>query len=84
MTQEALMGCTVAGTYAEISVSKALSSNYAPVYVECPSDLQWLRPAIGLNPKEANWVSGRKHVVGGALSTYLKHWNWKTLTSPHT
>lgn len=63
---------TVAGTYATVSVSKALSSSYAPIRVECPSDIEWLRPAIGLNPKEANWVAGRKPVVADALSAYLK------------
>ena len=46
--------------------------SYAPYYVECPSDVQFLRPAIGLHPDEAAWVHGRKRVVLKSLSDYLR------------
>lgn len=47
------------------------ANSYAPAYFACPSDIQWNRPAIGLNPAEAEWVQGRKEVVATALSEYL-------------
>ena len=47
-------------------------TSYAPIYVECPTDVQWIRPPTRLNPKEAEWVRGRKRVVADALDTYLE------------
>ena len=49
--------------------------SYAPTFVKCPTNFSWIRPATGLSPQEANWVSGRKAVVADALATYLGHLN---------
>ena len=49
----------------------APASWYAPTYVECPTDVQWVRPAKGLSSKEVEWVSMRQRVVLGALESYL-------------
>ena len=48
-----------------------VSASYAPVHVPCPTDIQWIRPATGLAPVEADWVYGRKKVVTEALEGYL-------------
>jgi len=45
---------------------------YVPVRVKCPEDVQWRRPAEGIEPSEADWVHGRKPVVVEALSSYLE------------
>jgi hypothetical protein len=44
---------------------------YAPTHAHCPSDVEWIRPAHGLNPSEAKWVHGRKAVVLDNLAEYL-------------
>ena len=49
-----------------------LSRSYAPVIVDCPSDVQWVRPAKGLNPYEAEWVRKRKLVVLEEFALYLE------------
>ena len=54
------------------SIEEAFATSYAPVYVDCPADIEWIRPAVGLNPKEANWVQGRKPIVLAALEGYLE------------
>ena len=55
------------------NISEALSQSYAPVYVKCPNNQEWIRPASsGLSPHEAKWVRGRKAVVADALSSYLE------------
>ena len=56
-------------------MQKALAASYAPVKVDCPSDVQWIRPANGLSPDEAEWVFGRKQVVSTALAAYLDRLN---------
>ncbi|KUJ11335.1 FabD/lysophospholipase-like protein [Mollisia scopiformis] len=56
---------------ANISLPEALAESYAPIRVECPSDIQWVRPATGLDPAEAEWVHNRKRVVLDALEKYL-------------
>jgi lysophospholipase len=48
------------------------AESYAPAYVQCPSNIQWIRPANGLSQAEAEWVRGRKKVVGTALGEYLQ------------
>ena len=49
-----------------------LSKSYAPVYVDCPTDFEFVRPASqGLNPVEARWLHKRKQVVTYALADYL-------------
>ncbi|KAI9852074.1 MAG: hypothetical protein M1838_001871 [Thelocarpon superellum] len=48
-----------------------LATSYAPIRVQCPTDVQWIRPATGLAQVEANWVHGRKKVVAEALEGYL-------------
>ncbi|OJJ42302.1 hypothetical protein ASPZODRAFT_125778 [Penicilliopsis zonata CBS 506.65] len=57
---------------AALSAAQELPQGYAPIPVPCPTDLQWVRPAVGLNPAEADWVQGRKPVVLEALRTYLE------------
>ncbi len=54
------------------AVEQALLQSYAPIYVDCPSDIQWVRPAKGLSDAEAEWVLGRKPVVLDALEDYLR------------
>lgn len=55
-------------------VAQNLSESYAPVYVECPNDVIFNRPASeGLNPDEETWFYNRKKVVAGALSNYLSN-----------
>ena len=46
-------------------------SSYAPIYVQCPQDTQFVRPADGLNAGEAAWIHGRKHIILDALTEYL-------------
>jgi lysophospholipase len=48
-----------------------LSASYAPITVDCPSHIQWVRPANGIGDAEAEWVSNRKIVVLDALEDYL-------------
>ncbi|PMD48090.1 FabD/lysophospholipase-like protein [Hyaloscypha variabilis F] len=55
----------------ESSIDQALSANYAPITVECPTNIQWVRPANGLSKEEVEWVSKRKVVVFDALHDYL-------------
>jgi lysophospholipase len=57
-----------------VTESSALNfSSYAPVFVDCPEDQQWIRPASnGLSQAEASWVHGRKKVVLDALGLYLQ------------
>lgn len=59
------------GARGDPSISEALSQSYAPVNVKCPKDVRWFRPAVGLDPREADWVQGRKPVVLDALASYL-------------
>ena len=50
----------------------AQQNGYAPVYVDCPSDISLVRPASdGLSTQEAAWTHKRKAVVTSALSDYL-------------
>jgi lysophospholipase len=44
---------------------------YAPTYVTCPDNVEWVRPAKGLNPSEAAWIQGRKAVVFESFGQYL-------------
>jgi lysophospholipase len=53
-------------------VKPPYAESYAPAYVQCPSGIQWIRPADGLSQAEANWVQGRKQVVSSALEDYLE------------
>lgn len=53
------------------SIEESLSASYAPFYVDCPKDIELVRPAKCLNPSEAEWVHKRKRVVHGALKDYL-------------
>jgi lysophospholipase len=39
--------------------------------VECPSDIEWVRPAQGLGDAETQWVSQRQVIVLEALGGYL-------------
>ena len=52
-------------------VEQALASSYAPVYVDCPPNVQWIRPPSGLSAAERDWVFARKRVVLDALESYL-------------
>jgi lysophospholipase len=56
----------------ELSTQQNFSASYAPVYVGCPSNVEWNRPANGLSAAEANWVAGRKKVALDALNGYLE------------
>jgi lysophospholipase len=58
--------------YNATAVEQQLAHSYAPVTVDCPCDVEWIRPATGLNPKEAEWVANRKKVVAFALGDYLE------------
>ena len=50
----------------------AQQNGYAPIYVDCPSDISFVRPASdGLSTQEAAWTDKRKAVVTSALSDYL-------------
>lgn len=57
-----------------ISTTGAVSTaaSYAPTTIACPEDVQWIRPAIGLAPQEAEYVYGRKTKVLYALEEYLE------------
>ncbi|KAI9813255.1 MAG: hypothetical protein M1827_004197 [Pycnora praestabilis] len=57
------------------SIQESLSQSYAPVFVGCPADMQWIRPPTGLNQLEAEWVQARKRVVTCALNEYLEQLN---------
>ena len=58
--------------YATLAAAQNLSESYAPIYVDCPSDTQFVRPASdGLNPKEEQWLHDRKKVVASTLPRYL-------------
>lgn len=53
--------------------SPDLSKSYAPIYVDCPPNINWIRSSsIGLSLDEALWVQGRKQVVLDAFSSYLE------------
>ena len=53
-------------------LAQNLSKSYAPVYVDCPSDINFIRPASqGLNPMEAQWLYNRIRVATYALADYL-------------
>ena len=54
------------------SIDQALSASYAPITVDCPSNIEWVRPATGVSDAEAEWVAKRKVVVLGALKDYLE------------
>ena len=63
----AVAGFLHLGTYAQ-----DLSKSYAPVYVDCPSGFEFVRPASqGLSPVEARWLHNRKRIVTYALADYL-------------
>ena len=50
----------------------AQQDGYAPIRVDCPSDISLVRPASnGLSTREAAWTDKRKAVVTSALSDYL-------------
>ena len=61
---------------AALVAAQNLSESYAPVYVECPSNSHFIRPASeGLNPEEEQWLHNRKKAVAGALPRYLSRAN---------
>lgn len=71
-------------TAAAAALAQNLSESYAPVYVDCPKDVIFNRPASeGLNPDEETWFHNRKEVVAGALSNYLSHANLKDFDIDH-
>lgn len=63
----------IVNTNYSLGLVYALSHNstYSPRRISCPNGIQWIRPAVGLNPKEAEWVHNRKTVVTNALEDYL-------------
>ena len=62
------MAATQAGSHFE----RSTSNSYAPQHVECPRDVEWIRPPLGLSRAEASWVHSRKRVVAKALGSYLQ------------
>ena len=57
---------------ASLVFGQNLSESYAPIYVDCPTDVTFVRPASdGINPDEDIWMQGRKRVIAGALGQYL-------------
>lgn len=64
------------------SLQQAFNENYAPVTIPCPKDMQWIRPANGLNKAEAEWVLGRKRNVLYALEEYLERLQIEGLDIP--
>jgi lysophospholipase len=68
-------GLAVSGIEETTSINPSTyqPTSYAPIYVECPAGVEWIRHPKGLNPKEAEWVDCRKRVVADALDTYLGH-----------
>ncbi|KAK6371419.1 Lysophospholipase 1 [Exophiala oligosperma] len=65
-------------------IAQNLSESYAPVYVNCPHNTTFTRPASeGLNPDEQTWVHNRKRVVAGALSKYLSNANMSDFDIDH-
>src|ERR1700742_2732585 len=55
---------TTLGGFVHQSLGQAsYARGYAPAYVQCPANIQWIRPAIGLSQPESEWVQGRKKVV---------------------
>lgn len=52
------------------------SGSYIPSYVQCPSNMTFVRPASsGLSSREEAWLRTRKTVVTDALQTYLNNVN---------
>jgi len=79
-----LIVCTLA-TFAHStnsSIEQSLATSYAPITVPCPCDIQWIRPATGLNQLEADWVYGRKQNVLYALEEYLERLQIEDLNVP--
>lgn len=62
----------VALAYEDPPVESQLAQSYAPVFVDCPVGVDWIRPATQLNPREEEWVSKRKKVVLNELHGYLQ------------
>ncbi|KAE8446162.1 hypothetical protein EG329_012535 [Mollisiaceae sp. DMI_Dod_QoI] len=54
------------------STYSSTTPSYAPTTIPCPANVQWIRPAIGLTPKETEYVYGRKQKVLYALEEYLE------------
>ncbi len=69
-TNFSLLMIIIAAAVASTNSSTALS--YAPTAIPCPADVQWVRPAIGLTPKESEYVYGQKKKVLYALEEYLE------------
>lgn len=59
-------------------LAQNFSESYAPIHVECPSDVTFTRSASeGLNPEEEQWFYNRKRVIAAVLPEYLSNANMK-------
>ncbi|KAJ9610279.1 hypothetical protein H2200_005056 [Cladophialophora chaetospira] len=68
-----VLTATTLGSLIHQSVGQApYAKSYAPAYVQCPPNIEWVRPATGLSKPESAWVQGRKKVVLAALGAYLE------------
>lgn len=63
---------TTLGSLVHQSLGQApYADSYAPAYVKCPPNIQWVRAAHGLSESESKWVTGRKKAVLADLGDYL-------------
>ena len=62
---------TIAKLTGATSLETDVIGSYAPIRGPCPSDVQWIRPASGLNQSEAIWVHSRKAVIVENFARYL-------------
>ncbi|KAG5361381.1 Lysophospholipase 3 [Yarrowia sp. C11] len=53
------------------ALATSVVANYAPIEVECPSDVNLSRPADGLSEQEADYINERHKKTTEALKTYL-------------
>lgn len=54
------------------TLAATATANYAPVRVDCPSDLNISRKADGLSKPEADYIDNRHKKTAEALKSYLK------------
>ena len=66
------VGGAISGVEANPNSRVALSGNYTPTYIQCPSNVTFVRPASqGLPSGEQQWLAVRKQVITDAMQTYL-------------
>ncbi|KAE9400860.1 FabD/lysophospholipase-like protein [Gymnopus androsaceus JB14] len=60
----------------KLAASISLTGNYTPTYIQCPSNVTFVRPASdGLSDNETEWRTLRTPMVVDSLQSYLKNVN---------